>query len=60
MTTIELPDTMIQLARQEAALAGIPVERWIALAIQAHALPEPDAEYLMDDFGFRSFPLTAA
>ena len=54
MTTIELPDPVIQLACHEAALAGISVERWVTLAIQAHALPEPDPEYLMDDTGFSS------
>lgn len=58
MTTIQLPDTMIQLAQQEAGLAGISVERWVALAIQAHALPDPDPEYPMDDSGWRSWPLT--
>lgn len=60
MTTIELPDTAIRLAQQEAGLAGISVERWVALAIQAHALPDPDPECLMDDMGFRSWPLVAA
>lgn len=59
MTTIQLPDTIIQLAQQEAGLAGIPVEQWIALAIQAHALPDPDPEYAMDDSGFRNWPLAS-
>lgn len=59
MTTIELPDPVIQLARHEAALAGISVEYWVALAIQAHALPEPDPEHPMDDSGFRAWPFTS-
>lgn len=59
MTTIDVPDQMIQLAREQAALAGVSAEYWVALAIQAHALPEPDPEYPMDDSGWRSWPLTA-